>query len=198
MIKKITQKRIIPISLFVLVGCTGVNWLTTEIAFSQVVAVQTAEIDLSLAREKAETYEDFLRRAEATATKMIQSRFKQDASISELRVTINGENQGAIAPILSLKVSRSSWSTYPEIQRWATYYPDSKFLLGFEQQIARPQPQTPPAEQPQPNQPQSPQQPPNPETQSPIPAEQPQQEQPQSPFQRLTPGEQGQPSESSE
>lgn len=201
MIRSITQKPTIPISLFILVSCTGVSLLTPETISSQAVAAQTANINISIAREKEETYENFLRRAEAMAAKTIQSRFKQDASIAELRVAINGENQGAIVPILSLKVSRSGWRMSPEIQRWATYYPDSKFLLGFEQPIAQPRSATPPAGQQQPTpaeQPQSPQQPPNPETQQPIPAEEPQPEKPQSPFQRLTPTEEAQPSDSSQ
>jgi hypothetical protein len=198
MIKKIIQKQIIPISLLALFGCTAINWLATEIVASLVVFAQTAEINLPIARQQKETYEDFLRRAEATAAKTIQERFKHNSTIEELRLSIFGENQGAIAPVLSLKVSRNGWRKTPEIQRWASYYPDSKFLLGFEQPIAPPQPQ--------PTQSQSPQQP-TPEGQKPTqplaPTQQPfrlleppsseeQPSQPESPLRQLNPPGQSQ------
>jgi hypothetical protein len=187
--KRITYKQIIPISLFVIVGCAGIDWLTIGAIAIRSVAAQTAEVNIAIARQNEETYEDFLRRAEATASKTIHSRFKQEPAVSELRVAIVGENEGAIAPVLSLKVSRNSWRTSPNIQQWATYYPDSKFLLGFEQPIAQPQPETAPQSEQQP----SPQQQPIP-TQEPIPAEEPQSA-PESPLRRLTPGQQAQPSE---
>jgi hypothetical protein len=192
--KSITLKQIIPLSVLFLIGCTGISWLTSEILSSQAVAAQTAEINLPIARQGEETYEDFLHRAEATAKQTIQSRFGREPEISELRVVIFGENQGAIAPVLSLKVSRNSWKTSPNIQNWATYYPDSEFLLGFEQQIVQPQLETPPAEQTQPLEEPTQQQPTlPPEQQSPPPVEEPQEEQTPLPFRQITPGQQTQP-----
>jgi hypothetical protein len=190
MLPKKSKNYFIPISLFTLLSLTGINWLTIEIVTSQIVVAQSAAIDLPIARQQQESYENFLRRAEASAQKTIQNRFQKDAGISELRIAIVGENQGAIAPILSVRVSRSSWQNAPNIQRWATYYADSKFLLGFEQPIAQPQAETPEEEQPTTPTPEAEQRQPPPETQQPnTPTEEPQPEQPPSPLQRITPGE---------
>lgn len=190
MISKSSKKRFLPIALLSLLSWTGISWLTIEIIASQIVVAQSAEIDLPIARQKQESYEDFLRRAEATAQKTIQARFQKDTAISELRVSVVGENQGAIAPIMSVRVSRHGWQNAPKIQRWATYYADSKFLLGFEQPMALPQAESPPEAQQQPTPtPEEEQQPPPPETQQPnLPTEEPPPEQPPSPLQRITPG----------
>lgn len=181
----ITSKSIIPIGLFIIFGSAGMNLLGTEIFAAPIVFAQTSEINLPIARQKQENYENFLRRAEATAAKTIQARFQENATIAELRLAIFGENQGAIAPVLSVRVSRDKWKRTPNINRWATYYPDSKFLLGFEQPFQQPQPNRPAQEQPKPPRPESPQPKPiPPETQQP-PIEEPQQSQPDSPLQRL-------------
>lgn len=190
MIPKTSKKLFIPLGLSTILSWTGIYWLTIEIIASQIVVAQSAAISLPIARQKQESYEDFLRRAEATAQKTIQSRFQKDAAVSQLRVAIVGENQGAIAPILSVQVSRNGWQNSPNIQRWATYYATSKFLLGFEQPIPQPQAESFPEAQQQPTPtPEEEQRQPPPETQQPnLPTEEPQQEQPPSPRQRITPG----------
>ncbi|NJK47198.1 hypothetical protein HC931_02410 [Candidatus Gracilibacteria bacterium] len=188
MTKNITSKPIISIGLFILFGCTGINLLASEILATPIVFAQASEISLPIARQKQENYENFLRRAEATAAKTIQQRFQENSAIAELRLAILGENQGAIAPVLSIRVSRDKWRREPSINRWATYYPDSKFLLGFEQQPQQLQAKPPTQEQPKPTQPETPQQKPIPPETQPSPTEDPQQSQPESPYQRLAPG----------
>jgi hypothetical protein len=186
MTKNNALKQIISSGLFILVGCAGMNLVATEILAAPIV-VAINEISLPIARQKQENYESFLRRAEAIAAKTIQGRFQENTTLSELKLAVFGENQGAIAPVLSVRVSRDKWRATPKIDRWATYYPDSKFLLGFEQPPQQLQPKPPAQEQPKPDKPESPQQKPiPPETQQP-PAEEPQQSQPESPLQRLTP-----------
>jgi hypothetical protein len=185
MTKNIALKQIIPSGLVILAGCAGMNWVATEILAAPIVFARANEISLPIARQKQENYESFLRRAEATAAKTIQSRFQENTRLSELKLAVFGENQGAVAPVLSVRVSRDKWRATPKIDRWATYYPDSKFLLGFEQPPQQLQPKPPAQEQPKPVRPESPQQKPiPPETQQP-PAEEPQQSQPESPLQRL-------------
>jgi hypothetical protein len=51
--------------------------------------------------------------------------------VTDVAVTIVGENNGAIAPILALEVSRQAWRRRPDPQRWATYFPNTQSLLGF-------------------------------------------------------------------
>ena len=57
--------------------------------------------------------------------------FDGDILVTEVSVTISGQNGGAIAPILLLEVSRANWKRRPDTQLWATYFPNTKFLLGF-------------------------------------------------------------------
>jgi hypothetical protein len=188
---KIIQKQKILTNLLILASCTSVHWLATAIYTPKPVVAQTASINLPIARYQQEPFESFLRRVETLAAKTIHNRFGNDASVSELKMVVFGQSAGEIVPVMSVKVSRSAWKASPYIERWATYYPDSKILLGFEQPrqqtTQNPQPQPTPQEEQSPNPPQTPQQP---QQQSPIPlqtspTEEPQQNRPQSPFQRL-------------
>lgn len=154
MFQNLTHKQIASISLLTLLGCTGVGWLTTTTIIPQIVLAITPEVNLSISRQGQETYENFLLRAEAMAKVATQNSFTKNPSIAEIRVVIIGQNQGSLAPILSLKVSRDRWRTEPNVQRWATYFPDSRLLLGFQQPTATPQlqpkPEPTPTESPSP------------------------------------------------
>ncbi|MEC4982947.1 MAG: hypothetical protein SAJ37_15840 [Oscillatoria sp. PMC 1068.18] len=120
------------ISLAAMLGLTGVSWMGIEAIAPQVAQAYTARLEVELNRQEDETYRTMLRRAEAVARAAAQRAFDSDILVSDVVVTILGENEGAIAPILRLNVSRQSWRTQPDPQVWATYFPNAESLLEFE------------------------------------------------------------------
>ncbi|HEY9653200.1 MAG TPA: hypothetical protein V6C95_21255 [Coleofasciculaceae cyanobacterium] len=152
LIYSIVQKPIAPIGLSVVLGLASVSWLTTAVIAPQSVQAYTARVDVSLSRELEESYESFLRRAEAVARAAAQRSFDGDILVTDVRVMVLGQNDGAIAPVLLLEVSRQDWRSRPDPQQWATYLPDAPALLGFEgiPGQAEPQPQAVPQQVPPP------------------------------------------------
>ncbi len=119
--------------LAVLLGLGGGFWLTIEAIAPQIARAEAARrVDLSLDRLPNETYESLLRRAEAATAAAVQDSFNQDNEVTGVAVTVVAQNQGAIAPILSLQVTRPQWLSRPDLQSWATYYRSAKALLRFD------------------------------------------------------------------
>ncbi len=119
-------------TLVVLIGLGGVFWVTTEAIAPTIAQAYTARVDLSLDRQPNETYESLVRRAETAATQAAQSSFNQDTGVADVAVMVVAQNQGAIAPVLSLQVSRTQWDSRPDTQRWGRYFSNAKVLLKFE------------------------------------------------------------------
>jgi hypothetical protein len=137
-------------------GCGG--WFTVALVDSPVAIAQISQIPLTLSRQPDETYPSFVQRA----TTLVASRFKNDfsknSSLNELRIVVIGQNNGNIAPVLSVNMSRQQWLNNPNPQPLINYFADSEFLLGFDTpvapipQTATPVPTTPSAETPSPTQ----------------------------------------------
>ena len=108
-------------------------WLTTEAIAPQIVQAYTARVDLLIDRLPKESYETVLRRAESAARAATQRSFDQDILVTEVSVIISAQNQGAIAPILSLEVSRPQWQKLPDPQNWTTYFKTARSLLLIDQ-----------------------------------------------------------------
>ncbi|WP_066426225.1 hypothetical protein [Anabaena sp. 4-3] len=108
-------------------------WMVTEAISPQIVRAYTARVNLSIDRLPDEGYEAVLRRAETTARAAAQRSFDQDILVTEVSVIVSVQSYGAIAPILSLEVSRQQWRTRPDPRRWATYFKTARSLLFFEQ-----------------------------------------------------------------
>ena len=119
-------------TLVVLLELGGGCWVTTEVLAPQIAQAYTASVDLSLDRQPNETYEGLVRRAEAAATAAAQTSFGNNIQVTDVAVMIVAQNQGAIAPVLSLQVSRTQWQDRPNPQRWAKYFTNAKALLRFE------------------------------------------------------------------
>jgi hypothetical protein len=136
----------------------GCGWLSLDFINSPVAIAQISQIPLTLSREPDETYPSFVQRA----TTLVASRFKNDfsknSSLNELRIVVIGQNNGNIAPVLSVNMSRQQWRSNPNPQPLINYFPDSQFLLGFDAPVpatattSTPAPTTPPAETPSPTQ----------------------------------------------
>ena len=89
-------------------------------------------LNLSLSREGKETYNQLIERAQQLAKREIEQGFRSDSRLDSADVVVIGESHGAIAPLLSVRVSRADWQSNPKITRWSNSFPFSKSLLGFE------------------------------------------------------------------
>ena len=130
-VRSVAQLRLAPLSLLTVLSFTGISWLSLSALAPQVADAYTARVNVALNRELGESYRSFLRRAEAVARAAAQRSFDRDILVTDVAVTIVGENNGAIAPILALEVSRQAWRRRPDPQRWTTYFPNTQSLLGF-------------------------------------------------------------------
>ena len=128
----IAQKQIAPIGLIAVLGLTGVSWLTASLVAVPTAQAYTARVNVALTRETGESFRSFLRRAEAVARAAAQRSFDRDILVTEVAVTVIGQNNGAIVPLMSLDVSRQSWTRSPDPQNWITYFPNTDTLLGFD------------------------------------------------------------------
>ncbi len=124
-------KAIAPFSLMAVLGTTvGIFAIQTSLA-PQMAQAYTVRMSVSLDRELDESYEILLRRAESAARAAAQRSFDSDLLVSEVLVTIVGENRGLAVPILSLEVSRVQWSRRPDPTLWTRYYRTAPVLLGI-------------------------------------------------------------------
>ncbi|MBW4651322.1 MAG: hypothetical protein KME06_21930 [Kastovskya adunca ATA6-11-RM4] len=78
-----------------------------------------------------QTFSSLIQQAESLAIKTIEQAFTQNSSITEVVVTIEGDHNGQVAPLLSVKGSRSEWQKNPQALRDIRYFPSSEVLLGF-------------------------------------------------------------------
>ncbi|WP_138498034.1 hypothetical protein [Nostoc sp. PA-18-2419] len=122
--------RIVP--LVVLLISTVPAWFLTEVIAPQVVRAYTARVDLAIDRLPEENYETIVRRAEAAARAAAQRSFDQDILVTDVSIIVSVQSYGAIAPVLTLEVSRPEWRSRPDAQNWATYFKTARSLLLFE------------------------------------------------------------------
>ena len=121
---------LISLSFATILGWSGASWLVQNAIAPQVAQAYTARVNVSLKRKVGESYQNMVRRAEAEAKAATQSSFNKDRFVTDVNVTVMAENQGFIAPIVSMKVSRQAWKNRPDPKRWATYLPHVQSLLG--------------------------------------------------------------------
>jgi len=122
----------------------------------EVALTRPVDVNVSIRRQGNETYGQFLERANSLAKNTIEQRFKTDRELDALNVVVVGENNGAIAPLLAVKVNRDNWQANPNVQKWSNEFPFSQSLLGLESlpnptapsAAAAPPPSAPPSDQP--------------------------------------------------
>lgn len=110
--------------------------LLTGIVAADLALAQSTSINLPITVQPGESYPGLLTRASQLAQTTIINRFNQNQNLNKLDLLITAEKSGAIAPLLSVQVSRQDWFSNPNIQRWTNVFPFGKDLLGF----SRPQP----------------------------------------------------------
>ncbi|MBE9005853.1 hypothetical protein IQ259_12530 [Fortiea sp. LEGE XX443] len=136
-------KKIRRFPLILLLFSTVPAWIVVETITPQIVRAYTARVDLIIDRLPDENYETTLHRAEATARAAAQRSFDQDILATDVSIIVSVQSYGAIAPILSLEVSRPQWRSRPDAQRWATYFKMARSLLFFEKTPTNPVPVAP-------------------------------------------------------
>lgn len=148
MLIHISQKQLVPISLTALLSCTAITSIATTGINPSIVLAKPVEYNIPISRQTQESYEQLMQRGENLAQSTINTRLKQNPSLDQIKVIIVGENEGAIAPLMSVQVSRQGWMNTPQVRYWATYFTDSRLLLGFDQAVATPTQPQPTAEKP--------------------------------------------------
>lgn len=125
--------------LLLLIG----SWATTGIA-----QAETARIDnITIERQPDENYESLIGRAEAAARTAVQQGFDQGSQVTDVSVVVLGQNQGIIAPVLVVELSRPEWNSR-ETQSGITYFSSARSLLRLdEQQLANTNPNQSPEQQ---------------------------------------------------
>ncbi len=134
------RTRIRIVNTILLLGTAVPLWVMTEALAPEIVQAYTARADIVIDRLPEETYENLLVRSEAAARAAAQRSFDQDILITEVSVIISGQNYGAIAPVLDLRVNRQQWRNRPDPKVWATYYKTARSLLLFDQKTVASEP----------------------------------------------------------
>jgi hypothetical protein len=134
------QRWIAPLSAIALIGLGTTVWVGIEAInpapsfanASQITQASTERLDLYVERWTNETYETLWRRSQDAALANAQQLFDRDRQISKVVIMVTAESNGAVAPLLTLEVSRDQWERQIQPERWITNVTSSKTLLGFE------------------------------------------------------------------
>ena len=126
--------------LTALIGLGASLWVVSEAISStagfakapQSAQIYTDRLSLYLERQGNETYDALLRRATDAAMASAQQSFDRDRQVLKVVVMVSAENNGLVAPILTLEVSRNEWKNRIRPQRWVTDLTSSRTLLGFD------------------------------------------------------------------
>lgn len=115
---------------------------------SQATQAKPARMNLAVNRQPEESYESLMSRAQIVAMTAVKQRFSQDRHAPAVSVMIVAHSYGAIAPILSLEVSRNQWQySKADTKNQMKYFSTARMLLGFDgiASSTTNQPQTPTA-----------------------------------------------------
>jgi hypothetical protein len=100
-----------------------------------VAQAYTSRVNLYLVREQGESFETLVQRSEIIARAAIQRSFDADVLMTDVIVTVIGDNQGISVPILTVPVSRSEWQLRPDVTQWADYFEAARSLVGDEDAV---------------------------------------------------------------
>lgn len=108
----------------------GLGAIGFDMAFlPQAVQAYTSETSVSVQRQDNEGYDALTRRAEMAARATAQRLFDEDVLVSEVAVTVVGQDGNLIVPMLVMRVSRQNWRNRPDPQQWSTYFRSARALL---------------------------------------------------------------------
>lgn len=90
----------------------------------------TSRLSLFLVRQSGENFATLVQRSEIVARAAIQRSFDADVLMTDVVITVVGDNQGISVPILMVPVSRSEWQSNPDVRAWARYFEASRNLTN--------------------------------------------------------------------
>jgi hypothetical protein len=90
----------------------------------------TSRVNLFVVREMDESFETMVQRSEIIARAAVQRSFDADVLMTDVIVTVIGDNQGIAVPILTVPVSRRDWRLRPDIRHWARYFEASRNMIA--------------------------------------------------------------------
>ncbi|MGG6237840.1 hypothetical protein ACQ4N7_04305 [Nodosilinea sp. AN01ver1] len=121
------QSRVASMALAALLGF-GSAAVPTLVA-PPVAQAYTSRVNVFLVREQGESFDTLVRRSEIVARAAVQRSFDADLLMTDVIVTIIGDNQGIAVPILTVPVSRSEWQLRPDVTQWANYFEAARSLV---------------------------------------------------------------------
>ncbi len=117
---------------FVNVSLFSVVCLSLAVVHPPTVFAQITQVPLTLSREQNESYANFVQRATKLTVTQLKNRFSQNSNLNQVRIVLIGENNGVVAPVLSVNMSRQQWLSKLNPESLINYFQDSQFLLGFD------------------------------------------------------------------
>lgn len=108
-------------------GSLGLGFFQTS-----AVVAQSIQVPLTVSRQQNESYGNFIQRATKLTVAQLKNRFSQNSALNQVRIVVIGENNGVVAPVLSVNMNRQQWLSHPNPEPLINYFQDSQFLLGFE------------------------------------------------------------------
>jgi hypothetical protein len=118
-------------SLALILGLGTVSGLVTDAIAPPPATAYPQNVEIYLTRQGGETYENLLDRSSVIARAATQRTFDADVLVTEVAVIILADNEGLIAPLLTLNVSREQWWERPDPKAWIDYYDGVSTLLQF-------------------------------------------------------------------
>ncbi|MGF1516281.1 MAG: hypothetical protein ACFCVB_00555 [Nodosilinea sp.] len=115
------------LSLAALVGFGGVA--LPALVAPPVAQAYTSRVNLYVVREQGESFTTLVQRSEIIARAAVQRSFDADVLMTDVIVTVIGDNQGISVPILTVPVSRGEWRLIPDVTQWAQYFEASRYLV---------------------------------------------------------------------
>jgi hypothetical protein len=135
---------------------TRSHWIAVlAIGLSLLIATPaSAEVKSVSATVRAEGYEPFSalqQKAESLAQEAVSQAF-QDSRVTEVSVTVLGDRNGLIAPVLVARITRAQWREMALVSQWSRSLDRTEDLLGFNLPIQQPPVATQPANSSTPDQ----------------------------------------------
>jgi hypothetical protein len=87
--------------------------------------------DIAITRQRDESFDALNIRGQAISRAYVQQSFDQDILVSEVVLTVIAQNQGLIAPIFKVTVTRDEWRNNPNPEFWLSAYSTSSSLLNM-------------------------------------------------------------------
>jgi hypothetical protein len=115
------------LALAAVVGLSGAT--LPALVMPPVAQAYTSRVNLYIVREQGESFTTLVQRSEIIARAAVQRSFDADVLMTDVIVTIIGDNQGISVPILTVPVSRGEWRLIPDVTQWAQYFEASRYLV---------------------------------------------------------------------